>query len=269
MSVDKLKEQVGLPTEKKLKKQSNVIDLLEKSSKQIKLALPSHVTPNRMKRIILTEIRKNPKLEECEPLSFMFAVMQCCQLGLEPGSALGHAFIVPYNNTKKNIVEAQFQLGYKGMIDLARRSDQIISISAREVCKNDFFDYQYGLEENIVHRPAASNRGELIFVYAVARLKGGGVQFDVMSIDEVEKIRDAAPNSRLPSSPWTKYRTEMAKKTVIRRIFKMLPISIEIQTAFSNDERSDYGIEQELKDDWYVDNDTGELILDRNGDENG
>jgi recombination protein RecT len=98
---------------------------------QMQRALPSHLTAERMARIALTEVRRVPKLALCDQNSFMGAIMTCCQLGLEPGSALGHAYLIPFENTKKRIVEVQLILGYKGMIDLARRSGQIRSMRSR------------------------------------------------------------------------------------------------------------------------------------------
>lgn len=217
---------------------------------QMALALPKHMTADRLMRIALTEIRKVPKLATCETQSFMGAVMQCAQLGLEPGAALGHAYLLPFDVRKKVgnqwqtvRTDCQLIIGYRGMIDLARRSDQIISLSARSVHKNDEFSYSYGLSEDLHHVPASGDRGDLTHVYAVARLKGGGVQFEVMSRADVEKIKDQSKAGS--NGPWVSHFDEMAKKTVIRRLFKYLPVSIEIQTAVSLDERAEAGIPQD------------------------
>src|SRR5690606_19283017 len=115
---------------------------------QIQAALPKHMTPERMARIVTTEIRKNQGLVKCDRNSFLGAVIQCAQLGLEPGNSLGHAYILPYGK------QAQLIVGYRGMIDLARRSGQIVSISARTVHEGDEFAYRYGLEESLTHRPS-------------------------------------------------------------------------------------------------------------------
>ena len=104
-----------------------------KVKEQIALALPRHLTADRLARIALTEVRKTPALASCDQASFLGAIMQCAALGLEPGSALGHAYMIPFRNNKKNITEVQFIVGYRGMIDLARRSGQILSIEARTV----------------------------------------------------------------------------------------------------------------------------------------
>lgn len=204
---------------------------------QIQAALPKHMTPERMARIVTTEIRKNPALVKCERSSFLGAVIQCAQLGLEPGNSLGHAYILPYGK------QAQLIVGYRGMIDLARRSGQIVSISARTVHEGDEFEYRYGLDEDLTHRPSENGDSTPItHVYAVAKLKDGGVQFEVMSRKQVEAVR--AQSKAGNSGPWVSHWEEMAKKTVIRRLFKYLPVSVEIQRAVTLDEAADAGLPQ-------------------------
>lgn len=223
---------------------------------QMALALPKHVTADRLARIALTEVRKIPKLAQCDQTSFLGAIMQCAALGLEPGGALGHCYLIPFENKRQNRTEVQFIVGYRGMIDLARRSGQILSIEARAVYDKDHFEVELGLDSKIVHRPDwnASNRGQLTFVYAVAKLKDGGVQFDVMSRAEIEAIRDKSQGYSVAkryardgviNSPWATNFEEMAKKTVVRRLFKYLPVSIEIQRAVGMDEQADAGIPQD------------------------
>lgn len=211
---------------------------------QIQAALPRHMTSDRMARIVLTECRRTPALMKCEPKSLFGAVIQCSQLGLEPGGALGHAYLLPFRNNKTGASDVQLIVGYRGMIDLARRSGQIISITARAVHANDQFRYEFGLEETMKHIPDESgNPGALTHVYAVAKLKDGGVQFEVMSRAEVENIRKQSKAGN--SGPWVSHFDEMAKKTVIRRLFKYLPVSIELQRAVGLDEQADAGVHQQ------------------------
>ena len=216
-----------------------------KMKQQMALAMPKHMTADRMMRIALTEVRKVPALGQCNIESFMGAIMQCAQLGLEPGSALGHAYLLPFGNGKAKDGKSNCQLiiGYRGMIDLARRSGQIVSLTARTVHENDAFKYEFGLEEAMHHVPADGDRGKMTHVYAVAKLKGGGVQFDVMSRADVDKVR--ATSKAGANGPWVTHFEEMAKKTVIRRLFKYLPVSIEIQQAVTLDERAEAGIDQD------------------------
>lgn len=209
---------------------------------QIKAALPRHMTPERMARIATTEMRRIPKLAECNPMSFLGAVIQCSQLGLEPGGSLGHVYLIPFGK------EVQVIVGYRGMIDLARRSGQIISIDARAVYEGDQFNCSLGLDSKLEHVPDWNNPNradpaKLRFVYAVAKLKDGGIQFDVMSKVEVDAIRKRSKSSG--SGPWVTDYAAMALKTVVRRLFKYLPVSIEIQQAVGIDEMADAGISQQ------------------------
>jgi len=224
---------------------NTIEDLLKKHGPEIALALPQHVTPERLLRIALSEVRRNPRLAQCSAPSLLGAIFTCAQLGLEPGGALGHCFLIPYRD------ECQFQIGYKGMIELARRSGQIQSLSARSVYENDHFEYSYGLHEDLVHQPATGERGELTHAYAVAKLMDGGIQFEVMDRHELEEIRDGSQGYQTAikynkrDTPWISSFDEMCRKTVIRRMFKYLPVSIELVKAASLDERADRGQRQE------------------------
>lgn len=232
-----------------------------KIKEQMALALPKHMTADRLARIALTEIRKVPALARCDQTSFLGAIMQCAQLGLEPGGTLGHAYLLPFENRKKGITEVQFIVGYRGMLDLARRSGQIISIEARAVYAADRFHVALGLNPDLTHEPdwEAAERGPLRFVYAVAKLKDGGTQFEVMSRAEIERVRSQSKAGQ--NGPWVTHFDEMAKKTVIRRLFKYLPVSIELATAVGLDEQSEAGQHQDnpLTDAITIDNDTGEI----------
>lgn len=257
MSTAALKQVATGKVEEKKNPVDRVAALLVSPSMQakIKAALPRHMTPERLARIVTTEIRKTPKLAECTPVSFFGAVIQCAQLGLEPGNALGHAYILPYdkrvmegNQWKTAYTEAQLIIGYRGMIDLARRSGQIISIDARAVYEGDKFDCRLGLDPHIEHEPDWNNANradpaKLQFVYAVAKLKDGGIQFDVMSRAEIDAIR--ARSKASGNGPWKTDYSAMALKTVVRRLFKFLPVSIEIQMAVGLDERAEAGLSQD------------------------
>lgn len=181
--------------------------------KQMALAMPKSMTPDRLTRIVMTECRKTPALLKCAPESFYGAVLQCAALGLEPGSALGHCYLLPFGNgkDKQGRPNAQLIIGYRGMIDLARRSGQIVSLSAYCVHEQDTFNYKLGLDPDIEHIPASvTDRGKVTHVYAVAKLKGGGVQFEVMSRAEIEKVRASSKAGN--SGPWSSHWDEMAKK---------------------------------------------------------
>lgn len=247
-TTDVLKSQVAPAAEQtavvQQVKAATVIDVVrsKKFQAQMALALPKSMTADRLTRIVMTECRKAPALLKCAPESFYGAVLQCAALGLEPGSALGHCYLLPFGNGKDRSgrPNAQLIIGYRGMIDLARRSGQIISLQAWTVHAQDTFNYQLGLEPDIQHVPASTaDRGPVTHVYAVAKLKGGGVQFEVMSRAEIEKVRSTSKAGN--SGPWASHWEEMAKKTVIRRLFKYLPVSIEAVRAVEIDEKTDRG----------------------------
>ncbi|MFY3553345.1 recombinase RecT [Achromobacter insolitus] len=215
--------------------------------------LPRHVSPDRMLKIALGALRTTPKLMGCTVESLMGAVVQVSQLGLEPNTPLGHAYLIPFENRQKQATEVQIVLGYKGLIDLARRSGQIVSIGAHEVCANDHFEYAYGLDERLEHRPALGDRGEIIAFYAVAKLVGGGHAFEVMSNQQVLDIRDASQGwkqakryGKTENSPWGGHYAEMGRKTVLRRLFKYLPVSIELANAAALDDLNARGESQAL-----------------------
>jgi recombination protein RecT len=242
--------------------QKSVMGLLEQMKGEIARCLPKHLTPERMARIAMTELRKTPKLQECDPLSFIAAIMQASQLGLEPG-ILGSCYLIPFNNNQTGKVECTFMPGYRGFLDLARRSGQIVSLVSRAVYENDVFSYEFGLKEDLIHKPAMNERGELIAVYAVAILKDGGHQFDVMSKKDVDLIRNQSKSKN--NGPWVTHYEEMAKKTVLRKLFKWLPCSVEMQRAVSLDELQEAGIQDikvaasETFDMDFIDHETGEI----------
>lgn len=238
----------------------NVKKFFDSQKSMLAAVLPKHVSPDRMLKIALGALRTTPKLMNCTIESLMGAVVQCSQLGLEPNTPLGHAYLIPFekkqkigNEWKTIKTEVQIVFGYKGLIDLARRSGQIISISAHEVCENDEFEYEYGLEEKLAHRPAMGNRGEVIAFYAVAKLVGGGHAFEVMSLKQVEEIRNesqgwqsAVRQKKQDESVWGLHFVQMGRKTVLRRLFNYLPVSIELATASTLDARASMGESQGL-----------------------
>ena len=235
---------------------------------EIAKALPSVMTPERFTRIVLSAISVNPKLAECTPTSFLGAMMTSAQLGLEVNTPLGQAYVLPYMN--KGQLEAQFQLGYKGLIDLAYRSGEVEVIQAHIVYAADKFEVQYGLEPKLTHIPADSNRGEPVKVYAVFKTKSGGFGFEVMSMEDVrnhaEKYSKAYGSN---FSPWKSSFEEMAKKTVLKKCLKFAPLKSDFVRAISNDD----SIKSEISDDMstianesmfvdytVIDEETGEVV---------
>ena len=201
----------------------------------IKAALPSVMTPERFTRIVLTALSSTPQLNECSPQSFLGAMMTAAQLGLEPNTPLGQAYLIPFRNKGK--LEAQFQIGYKGLIDLAYRSGEVELVQAQCVYENDTFNYQFGLEPKLEHIPADSDRGDLVKVYALFKTKSGGFGFEVMSVDDVKKhAKKYSQSYGSAYSPWAKNFEEMAKKTVLKKCLKYAPLKSEFARGISSDE---------------------------------
>lgn len=215
-------------------------DVIRSQWGKIEAVMPKHLSSERLYQITVSAINKDPKLAECDVPTLLSCVMKCSALGLEPSAVdgLGRAYILPFYNSKARKMEATFILGYKGMIDLARRSGEIESIASRAVYEGDEFEYEFGLDEKCRHIPHAIERtpDKLTHVYVVAKFKDGGYYLDVMTKAEVEAIRKRSKAK--DSGPWVTDYEAMAKKTVVRRAFPYLPVSIEAQGAASADETS-------------------------------
>lgn len=220
-------------------------DLLKRMHTQIEKALPSVITPERFTRIALTAYSRNEKLQECTPESFLGSMMQAAQLGVEPNTPLGQAYLIPYRN--KGVMEVQFQLGYRGMIDLAYRSGEVQNIQAHEVYENDTFEYELGLEPKLKHIPALKDRGNVILYYAVFKLTNGGVGFEVMSKEDVEAFAKKKSKT-YGTGPWQSDFDAMAKKTLVKRLLKFAPLKSDFVRAVTADETIKSGISENMTD---------------------
>lgn len=228
-------------------KDTSLKGLIKAMEPEIKKALPSVITPERFTRMVFTALSSTPKLQQCTPQSFLGAMMQAAQLGLEPNTPVGQAYLIPYKN--KGIQECQFQLGYKGLIDLAYRSGEIKDIQAHEVYENDVFEYEFGLEPKLKHIPATHDRGEIIMYYAVFHMVNGGYGFEVMSKEDIINHAKKTSQSYDSSySPWAKYFDEMSKKTVIKKCLKYAPIKTDFVRALSSDETIKSTITEHMAD---------------------
>ena len=227
-------------------------------------ALPKVITPERFTRMTLSAISNNADLQACTPTSFLAAMMQAAQLGLEPNTPLGQAYLIPYNNHGR--MECQFQTGYQGLIDLCYRTKEYKRITAETVYENDVFEYELGLDPKLTHKPAMVNRGEPIAYYATYTLVNGGQSFVVMSKDEMENFRKQYVKASSARTPWNTAFDSMAKKTVLKQLLKYAPKTADVAAAVSADET----IKHEVADDMTtvpadvieIDADTGEVIQD-------
>lgn len=188
-NTEQLKEELAgkaevAKTTGKLTKGMDIADMIKVMEPQIKKALPEVITVERFTRMALPALNTTPKLRECTQISFLAALMNAAQLGLEPNTPLGQAYLIPYN---KGTMECQFQIGYKGLIDLAYRNPNMQIISAQEVYENDEFIYELGLNPKLIHKPALNDRGKIKLFYGLFKLNNGGYGFEVMSKEAIDQ----------------------------------------------------------------------------------
>lgn len=208
--------------------------------REIAEALPEHLDMERLHRLVVTSIRQTPKLQQCSMPSIYAAIINAAQIGLEPGP-MQHIAIVPRWNSYRSAYEAQLDIMYRGMLELARRSGEIADAFANVVYEDDYFDYSLGDNAFITHKPSLKpldQRGSIIAAYFIAHLMTGGKHIELMPVYEIDDIRDRfGPRNRDQKlvGPWVSDYPEMARKTVTRRAFKYLPVSVEIQRSIAQD----------------------------------
>ena len=226
------------------KKQGTAVDYLnnEKFRQQLAAALPKFLDTDHFIRSAITEFRLNPALAECSVPSVLGYFMQAASCGLEPASALGQCYPVPFNNKKTGQKECQFIISYRGMLSIARRSGEIASVVAEVVHEKDEFIIEYGMEPKLVHKPYIDGEpGAFKGAYVVVRFKGDGVEpiIKYMSKAEIDKHRARSKSSSY--GPWVTDYEAMSLKTVFRTVFKWLPVSIEqIQSTTTDGSVSRY-----------------------------
>lgn len=212
--------------------------LLEEMRPKIAEALPAHIRPERILKAALIAANKNKDLLDCSKASVMLALMQAAELGLDPSGTLGSGYLVPFKG------QCVFMPGYRGLIDLARRSGQIASIQAHVVFEGDLFEYELGLEPKLRHVPAGTDEPKTItHAYMVAILKDGTKQIEVMSRAQLDSIRTRSRAGN--GGPWVTDYAEMCRKTVVRRGMKYLPLSAELERALEVDVAAEFGHRQE------------------------
>jgi recombination protein RecT len=196
-------------------------------------ALPRHITPDRFARVMLTAIRKNPKLATCKPESLLAAMMTCAQLGLEPNDPRALAYLIPYGS------ECQLIIGWRGYIELAMRSGMVTSIQAQVVYERDQFEYEQGLELKLRHIPylGMEDRGKLIAAYAIAVMSNGSKAVVVLSKRDIDRARASSSGVKSGrATPWDDWYDAMAMKTAVRKLAKFMPQSPEFARALEADD---------------------------------
>ena len=222
-------------TSGKLTKSMSIEEMIKVMEPEIRRALPEVLTPERFTRMALSALNTTPKLRECTQMSFLAALMNAAQLGLEPNTPLGQAYLIPYNN--KGVMECQFQIGYKGLIDLGYRNPNMQIISAQEVYEKDEFIYELGLNPKLIHKPALHDRGDVKLFYGLFKLTNGGFGFHVMSKEDMDNYAKEYSKAFDSSfSPWKSNYIGMAKKTVIKQALKYAPLQSDFRKVLSTDE---------------------------------
>lgn len=253
-----------------LRQIKDVRELLSNESARNQLAsvASKHMNPERMMRVVAAAIRTTPLLQQVEPLSMLGALMNCAALGLEPNTPLGHAYLIPFKNTKKGIVEVQTIIGYKGFADLARRSGQVVSLHADVVYSDDeMWTYEYGSNMHLRHKPGP-RKGTKLGAYCHVTLKDGQA-FVFLPAEEIIKIREMSQGWRTAKrfgktadSPWTTHEDRMWSKTAVRALANRgeMPLSIEFMEAMeADDAKVDYAA--------YAMNPDDGLVIDGEADE--
>lgn len=220
----------------------SLVQLVQKLGPEIARALPRHVNPDRMARVVTTALRTVPQLEECTVPSFLGCVIQCAQLGLEPATPLGHAYLIPFRNRKMGTMECTLIIGYRGMIELARRTGMVTNVYAYAAREGDDFRFQLGTKRMVHHVPSSNPDREdrpLTHVYAVASIKDGEPEFQVLTRAQIEKRRDRSRAKN--AGPWITDYEAMCLKTGVRALAPWIPQSAEFARAVALDEAADRG----------------------------
>ena len=268
-------------------KHTDVSTVLASMSAQVAQALPKHLTPERVIQMASGLIAKNPAIAECTAPSLMGAVMQASVLGFPPVDSLGYCYFVPYNRNiaprgtpAKWVKEVQFQIGYKGFIELARRSGKIKMVYAEVVREGDEFEHSLGLNPVLEHKPSGQTSGTITHAYGVAHYVDGGYNFIVLSRAEIEGLRQRSPMQKAtPSGPWATDYAAMAKSKAIKQLSKYMPLTLDYydqqqtdgatmkpenfannQTGTLQVETLDYANPEDVSETLYIDEKTGEIL---------
>ena len=208
--------------------------LVLSAESRLREVAPQWLSVERLTRLALAARSRTPALAECTADSFLLFCMRCAETGLEPIGA-GGAWPVPYKN-KNGTREVQFIPDWRGLINLAKRTDQITHAYADVICENDKYEYAKGDNPRLDHYPAIASRGKPIAAYCICVLPDGSKHIEVMGADEIDAIRKRSKASS--NGPWVTDEYEMWKKTVVKRAMKPFAGSPQMQTAIDLDNKA-------------------------------
>lgn len=230
-------EATSLQRKKPLKAIDRVRTMMKRSNEQLMMVLQTEEKVKRFTREFMTLLQGNETLLQCDPKSLVGSAIKAAQLNLSLDKTLGQAYVVPYKGI------AEFQIGYQGYLELARRSGEVIDVFANIVYEGEHFVQKYTLDGAYMeHTPASpSERGERLGVYMVATLKSGGHHYEFMWAEEVLKLKSLSPGAKRSDSPWNTHEDAMWKKSVIKRSSTFLPLSVEVKQSIYIDKLQDEG----------------------------
>jgi len=214
-------------------KKPTMAQMLERMHGEIARALPRHMSGERFTRVVLTQVRKTPRLTECTPESFFGALLTASALGLEPG-VNGECYLVPYRDKSRGVTECELIVGYQGVAKLFWQHPMASRIDTGYVCANDDFDWSKGITRRLDHQPADGDRGPVTHYYAIVELSTGALQFDVFTADQIKALRrgKVGPSGDIPDPEhW------MERKTALKQVLKLMPKAVELTQAMTVDEQ--------------------------------
>ena len=230
-------------------------EFIAKYQEQISGLLPKHLDPQKMVRIAQVALSRNPKLLECTPLSILDCVIKAAQVGLELNGPMRQAFMVPYWNDQAKKLEAQFQIGYPGMIELASRSRDVSYVDAHPVFDGDFFQFEHGDKQYLKHKPNLNRENDdLHAAYAIIKFRDGNQMFEVLGKRDIMKLKARSQMGKKDKGPWETDESEMWRKSPIKKLLKRVRTSQELQAALGYDDQSELGLPQDAIIDFDFDN---------------
>lgn len=232
-------ESGSAPTETAIKKRQQDLKTVltsEKMQEQFGKALPKHLSAERFVRVCLTALTRTPELVNCTQESFFKCILDLSAMGLEPDGVRAH--LIPYKNNRENTTECTLLIDYKGLVELVRRSGDVVRIHADVVCASDIFEFSVG--QILKHTwDIAKPRGTTVAVYAMVVFKAGESQAVVLTKDEIESVRSRSKSK--DKGPWVTDYNEMAKKVAFRRLCKWLTLSPDLLQHIANEDEAEFG----------------------------
>mgnify|MGYP000402570199 CR=1 FL=1 len=218
--------------------------LIESKQADMAKVATRYLSAESLVKIVGVAMSRVPYLADCTPLSVLTSMMTCAQLGLAPNTPTGECYLIPYRNNKLGAYECQLIIGYRGMVTLARRSGDIASLQAEVVREGDTFELEFGLDAKFRHVPVGDETKPIVKAWALAKFKDGSHQLAVMSKSEIDKIKAGSKAGKF--GPWVDHYPEMAKKTVIRRLCKLLPLTLDDAMAIGTADKTEFNVDMEI-----------------------